>query len=184
MKNLINKLAFLTFFCSLLIITLIIIYVFFINPAPDKSLKEEQMGKLWEERWGSKQDLSSVRNLSAYYLKEGKWEEGRRLLEEAIKIYPRDPALRFNLALVYWAENKLEDSWKELEILRKTYPYYPNLYYMRGLILEKKGNRDLAYKEFMEEINRNPGNIGAWEKIKNYPLPEEKVEVKRKDRLK
>ncbi|MCD6219466.1 hypothetical protein J7K43_03675 [Candidatus Calescamantes bacterium] len=174
-KNLISRTAYVVFLLSFLGIVSIV----FQGVNKVKSFKSDEKGErlfwegesekvkaLWKEEWEKKKEMKIARKLSILYLKEGWIEEGIRFHKEALDIYPEDPKLRFNLSLIYFQDKRLDNAWKELEKIKEKHPFFPNLHYLRGLILEKKGRKKEAYKEFLQELNTYPECVGALEKIK------------------
>jgi len=107
-----------------------------------------------------------INKIGMAYLAGNRAAEARRFYEKNCRLYPNALNLRYNLALAYFKEEKLEKSEEEISGISMVNPDFPRLHYLRGLIYEKKGDLAGAESEYIKEINLDPGDLGAWYKIK------------------
>lgn len=120
----------------------------------------------WKESLKIRKDITIFKKITATYITLNNLKESEKYVLLGLTYFPNDDNLLFNLALIKFYEGNYE---KSLEILQKILSknkFYPNLHYLKGLIYEKIGEKELAQKEFIEELNINPCSKKAWEKIK------------------
>ncbi|HOJ40201.1 MAG TPA: tetratricopeptide repeat protein [bacterium] len=104
--------------------------------------------------------------ISVCYLCLGNKEQARKWLEKGLTKFPHCANLIFNLALLDYSERRHESALGLLNALVEKNPYFPEAYYLRGCIFEAQGRREEARKQFVEEINHNPGSKKTWQKLK------------------
>ncbi|MCM8768142.1 MAG: tetratricopeptide repeat protein [Candidatus Omnitrophica bacterium] len=122
--------------------------------------------KSWEkmEKERPREDL--YEKISICYLSLGDKIQARQWLEAGLTRFPRCGNLLFNLAWLDYSEQRWEDALRLTERLVEINPNFPEAHYLRGCILEAQGRRKEAKKQFIEEINRNPGSKKTWQKLK------------------
>jgi tetratricopeptide (TPR) repeat protein len=120
----------------------------------------------WIESLQFKKDLTTYEKIIASLIIKKNFEEAKKYTIEGLTYFENNDNLLFNLGLVSFYLEDYELSLKTLEKLIRKNRYYPNTHLIRGIIYEKKGEKEKAKKEFIEELNINPASRKAWAKIK------------------
>ncbi|MCD6407722.1 tetratricopeptide repeat protein, partial [bacterium] len=97
---------------------------------------------------------------------KGDFKEAENIIEDGLTYFPHCVNLIFNLALVKFYTGKYEKAMEELDRVLSINKYYPDAHYLKGIIYQEKGDLEKAKKEFINEININPGSKRAWKKLK------------------
>lgn len=118
-----------------------------------KSLKEKKGEKVYEK-------------LSSAFIIKGDFKGAEEVIKEGLTYFPHCGNLIFNLALVKFYTGEYEKAMEQLNMVLKMNKYYPNAHYLKGMIYQEKGEIEKAKKEFINEININPGSKRAWQKLK------------------
>jgi len=120
----------------------------------------------WMESLEFKKDLLTYEKIIASLIIKNDFEKGKKYTLEGLTHFKNNDNLIFNLGLLEFYLKEYEESLETMEKLIEKNKYYPNAHYIKGLIYEKKGEFEKAKKEFIEEVNINPGSRKAWQKIK------------------
>ncbi|HUU43220.1 MAG TPA: tetratricopeptide repeat protein [Planctomycetota bacterium] len=86
-------------------------------------------------------------------------------LERAVALVPDDPATRKELALLYLQQERTDDAERELRCVLDQADWFPEVHYFLGVIHEKRGERERAMEEYVQELNVNPECGYAWAKV-------------------
>ncbi|MFN4227555.1 MAG: tetratricopeptide repeat protein [Candidatus Ratteibacteria bacterium] len=122
--------------------------------------------KYWIESLEFKKDLKTYEKIIASFIIKSDFNQAKKYTLDGLTYFKNNDNLLFNLGLVNFYLEEYEESLKAMDELIKKNKYYPNAHYIIGLIYEKKGDFAKAKKEFIEEVNINPGSRKAWQKIK------------------
>ncbi|MCM8803692.1 MAG: hypothetical protein NC833_00335 [Candidatus Omnitrophica bacterium] len=133
---------------------------YFVNKNIDMALK------YWIESLQIKKDPLTYEKIVSSFIIKNDFNEGERYALEGLTYFCNCDNLLFNLALIEFYLGKHDNSLRILDELLMKNMYYPNAHYLKGIIYEKNGEIEKAKKEFIEEININPGSKKAWKKIK------------------
>jgi len=96
------------------------------------------------------------RNLAAVRFQEGQYAEAAEAYEKLVAETPHDGGLRASLGGVYGALGRYEDALVQLEEAEKLAPLNPETYYNRGLIYERRGEKEKAVAEYTRGLRYDP----------------------------
>ena len=100
--------------------------------------------------------------LNAYeVLKQKKYEEGKKLLEEILIINSDIFEVNYNLAVVNLKLGNIDASISLFEKAKKLNSISPQVYFNLGLALDRKKEKNLAIKNFQKVIELEPDNVMA-----------------------
>ncbi|MCS7179841.1 MAG: hypothetical protein NZ891_00600 [bacterium] len=122
--------------------------------------------KFWIDSLNFKKDVLTYEKIIALLIIKNDLKEAKKYTTEGLTYFPNNDNLLFNLGLLQFYLEEYDESLKTLGKLMEKNKYYPNVHYISGLIYEKKGDFESAKREFIEEVNINPGSKKAWMKIK------------------
>lgn len=120
----------------------------------------------WIESLNYKKDISTYEKLIASFIIKNQLKQAEKYTISGLTYYPENVNLLFNLGIIKFYLEQDEESLKILNKVLEKNKYYPNIHYLKGLIYERKGQKERAKKEFIEEVNVYPGSKKAWKKIK------------------
>jgi len=95
----------------------------------------------------------------------GNFAGAERYLKRALELKGDHPEIRKELALSYLQDERYDDAERELKAVLAQKEWFPETHYYLGTIYEKRGQTDLARKEYVQELNHNPGCTFAWAKV-------------------
>ena len=96
------------------------------------------------------------RNLAALHFEKREYAEAVRLYEALVREKPDDASLRASLAGALGALGRLDESLAELGRAIALDPANPEAYHNRGVILEAKGEREAAAREYGTALRYAP----------------------------
>ena len=100
--------------------------------------------------------------LNAYdALKQKKYEEGKKLLEEILMINSEIFEVNFNLAVLNLKLGNIDASIPLFEKAKKLNSTSPQVFFNLGLALDRKKEKNLAIKNFQKVIELEPDNVMA-----------------------
>jgi tetratricopeptide (TPR) repeat protein len=126
---------------------------------------QEKAISIWKNQISKKNDAESYQRLIEVLINSGRYEEAEKFNQIALSNYPDCANFLFYEAMVNFYKGNFEKSFHYTEKVISCNEYFPEVYLLRGLILEKTSNYQEAKKEFIKEINNNPGNRLAWAKL-------------------
>lgn len=118
-------------------------------------------------------------NLSVVYNLSHRNQEALKVLQDALKITPKNDRVYFNLALLY---NEMNEKAKAEECLKKAEELHsqnPRVYYNYGLLLQKKGKLNEAIVQLQKAVQLSPNDASL-----NYALCWLYVQTKQIDKAK
>jgi len=122
--------------------------------------------KYWSQSLEFKKDLLTYQKIIGSLIIKNDFLKAKEYTIEGLTYFENNDNLIFNLGLLEFYLKEYDNSLKTMEKLIERNKYYPNVHYIKGLIYEKKGEFENAKKEFIQEVNINPGSRKAWQKIK------------------
>ncbi len=93
-------------------------------------------------------------------------DEAKKWVDEGLTHFPNNANLVFNNALINFHKEDFKSAMENADNVLEMNGYYPHAHFLKGLIYEKTGDKASARKEFVNEININPGSKGAWQKLR------------------
>ncbi len=120
----------------------------------------------WAESLEYKQNAGLYEKIITAVMLKNDLAEAKKWTCRGLTYFPNNVNLAFNLALIEFYGENLKGSLDALERVLNLNKYYPNAHFLKGLIYEKTGDKISARKEFVSEININPGSKGAWQKLR------------------
>lgn len=91
-------------------------------------------------------------------IKESKWEEASKILEELIKEYPDNANFYYDLAIVRKEQKKTQEAFALLKKAIELKPHFPAAYKTMGIILAKEGKFKEAIPFLEEAYKQNPSD--------------------------
>jgi predicted AlkP superfamily phosphohydrolase/phosphomutase/tetratricopeptide (TPR) repeat protein len=96
------------------------------------------------------------RNLAAILFQEGQYEKAADAYRKQVEENPNDGGLRASLAGALGALGRYDESLEQLNKAIELQPLNPEAYHNRGVIYEKKGDRDAAIEQYRTALRYNP----------------------------
>lgn len=110
-------------------------------------------------------DAMAYRNYSQALKKQGKADEAKQILEEAIKKYPKDATLLVDKINTYLENAQYQDALTYVNNLIEVEPKNDGAYFIKGLAYEKIGNEDSVIYYYTKTAEINPANIKPWNNL-------------------
>lgn len=120
----------------------------------------------WENELEEKPDKKIYAKIITSYILKNDMETAKEWTCSGLTHFPNYANLIFNLALINFYQKNYTESLVLLNSILKRNDYFPDVHYLKGLIFEITGDKNKAQKEYITEININPGSQRAWRKIK------------------
>ncbi len=115
-------------------------------------------------------------NLGAIFLREGRFEDARVLLEESVRINPGDASTRSNLGIALFQTGRSEQASEELSMALALNPEKENGHLNLGMALAQMGRLDEAEIHLNEALKRNPGDAAIRDAVEGIRLKRETLE--------
>jgi tetratricopeptide (TPR) repeat protein len=96
------------------------------------------------------------RNLAAVLFQEGRYAESIEAYRKLIETNPDDGGLRASLAGALGAVGRYDESLEQLNRAIEIEPLNPEAYHNRGVIYEKRSDREAAVNEYRMALRYNP----------------------------
>jgi predicted AlkP superfamily phosphohydrolase/phosphomutase/Flp pilus assembly protein TadD len=96
------------------------------------------------------------RNLAAVLFQEGRYAEAIEAYQKLIETNPKDGGLRASLAGALGAVGRYDESLQQLDQAIELEPLNPEAYHNRGVIHEKRGDKEAAVGEYRTALRYNP----------------------------
>ena len=120
----------------------------------------------WEKALSFKKQSKIYEKIVVALIIKKENKEAKKWVEEGLTYFPNCVNLIYNHAFLNVLDGKYNEAIEEIDRLLEINPYYPEAHFMKGMIFEKIGKRKEAKKEYIKEVNINPGCKKAWKKIK------------------
>ena len=122
--------------------------------------------EVWIKAMGYKQKAELYEKIVMAYIIKHQLPEAERWALKGLTDFPDNVNLFFNLGLINFYNGEFEKARKNLDRVLKMNGYYRDAHFLKGLMYEKEGKRADAKREYVREINVNPGSRKAWEKLR------------------
>jgi len=96
------------------------------------------------------------RVLAAIAFEAGRYEEAAAAYSRLVQTNPKDATLRASLAGALGALGRYEDAMRELNLALERDPLSVEAYHNRGVILERRGEKDAAIEEYRTALRYGP----------------------------
>lgn len=123
------------------------------------------------------------RNLAAVLFQQGRYAEAAQAYEALVAAHPADGALRASLAGALGALGRYDDALAELDRAVALAPLNPEGYHNRGVIEERRGDRDAAIAAYRQALRYNPGYAPAREALQRLGAAGEPTPVEASVRI-
>lgn len=110
-------------------------------------------------------DAMAYRNYSQALKKQGKADEAKQILEQAIQKYPKDATLLVDKINTYLESAQYQDALTYVNNLIEVEPKNDGAYFIKGLAYEKIGNEDSVVYYYTKTAEINPANIKPWNNL-------------------
>jgi predicted AlkP superfamily phosphohydrolase/phosphomutase/Flp pilus assembly protein TadD len=97
------------------------------------------------------------RNLAALHFENGRYEEAVEEFRKLLAEKPGDGAMHASLAGALGALGRYDEALEELAEAERLSPLNPEIYHNRGVIMERRGDRDAAVAEYAKALKYAPG---------------------------
>lgn len=126
--------------------------------------------QIWGEKLKSPENQKPgiYQNLIGSLIYIGKFNNAEKWCLKALTIFPQYVIFKFYISLIKFYKGDYKGSLALSKIVLKENGNYPDIHFLRGLDFEKIGKMSEAKKEFIEEVNDNPSNTFAWDKLKGF----------------
>jgi tetratricopeptide (TPR) repeat protein len=101
------------------------------------------------------------RNLAAVLFQQGRYDEAAKAFAALVAVHPDDGALRASLAGALGALGRYDEALAELDRAIAAAPLNPEGHHNRGVVEERRGNRDAAIAAYRQALRYNPGYAPA-----------------------
>jgi tetratricopeptide (TPR) repeat protein len=122
--------------------------------------------KNWKEVLEYREKQQVYEKLISAFILKNQLDTAEYYANKGLTSFPNNVNLIFNLALIKFFKEEYKSAQEQLDLLLEINEYYSNAHYLKGLIFEKNGDKVRAKKEYVTEININPGSKRAWRKLK------------------
>ncbi len=133
---------------------------FFTSGDVDKALQ------LWQQSLDKKKTVQVYEKIIMAYIIKNDLSAAEKWTQEGLSYFPSDVNLLFNHSLINYHKNEYLVALEGFDRVLSVDKHYPNAHFLKGMIYEKMGHKEEAKKEFVNEININPGSGKTWLKIR------------------
>lgn len=96
------------------------------------------------------------RNLAALHFEAGRYEQAVAEFKKLLEEKPEDGAMHASLAGALGALGRYKEALEQLDRAEKLSPLNPEIYHNRGVILERRGQREKAVAEYAKAVKYSP----------------------------
>ncbi|MCM8760189.1 MAG: tetratricopeptide repeat protein, partial [Candidatus Omnitrophica bacterium] len=135
----------------------------------DKYFSQGKIDKaieLWQQALVYQQKAEMYEKIVMAYIMKNQLSDAEVYISKGLTYFPNNGNLCFNLALINFYNGNFDRAKKNLERVLEINGYYRDAHFLKGLIYEKEGDITSAKREFVNELNVNPGSRRAWEKLR------------------
>lgn len=122
--------------------------------------------EVWIKALDYKQKAELYEKVVMAYIIKDQLPDAERWVLKGLTYFPNNVNLFFDLGLINFYNENFKEARRNLDRVLEMNGYYRDVHFLKGLMYEKEGNRDAAKKEYVKEINVNPGSRKAWKKIR------------------
>jgi tetratricopeptide (TPR) repeat protein len=122
--------------------------------------------EMWEKALQCKKTTVLYEKIVTVQIIKNDFSKAEKWTAEGLTYFPNSVNLIFNNALISFNKQDFVNAMHSLDRVLEINEYYPNAHFLKGLIYEKQGDAASARKEFINEVNINPGSKKAWQKLR------------------
>lgn len=122
--------------------------------------------EVWIKALDYKQKAELYEKVVMAYIIKNQLPDAERWVLKGLTYFPNNVNLFFDLGLINFYNENFKEARRNLDRVLEMNGYYRDVHFLKGLMYEKEGNRYAAKKEYVKEINVNPGSRKAWKKIR------------------
>ncbi|MDD3725698.1 MAG: hypothetical protein PHI44_00655 [Candidatus Ratteibacteria bacterium] len=122
--------------------------------------------EVWKEALNYKQKAEIYEMIVMAYIIKNQLSDAEVWTSKGLTYFPNNVNLVFNLALINFYNEDFDSARKNLDRVLEMNRYYRDVHFLKGLMYEKEGDVAAAKKEFVDEVNVNPGSRKAWSKLR------------------
>jgi Flp pilus assembly protein TadD len=126
-------------------------------PAADGKVDAAILERLRSLGYVGAESPKGERNLAALHFENGRFEEAAKAYRELVQQNPDDGALHASLAGALGALGRYDEALEHLDAAIRLEPLNPEAYHNRAVIHERKGQRELAIKDYQTALRYDPG---------------------------
>ncbi len=121
---------------------------------------------MWKEALAYRRNTELYEKIIMAQIVKNDLDQAEKWTVEGLTYFPNNVNLLFNNALVKFHKRDFTGAADGLNKVLDANGYYPNAHFLKGLIYEEQGDKTSARKEFVDEVNINPGSKAAWQKLR------------------
>lgn len=122
--------------------------------------------KLWIEVLNYNHKPELYERIVMAFIVKNQLSEAERWNLQGLTYFPNNVNLLFDLALINFYNKKFSEARMAIDKVLEINGYYRDAHFLKGLMYEEEGNISAAKKEYISEVNINPGSRRAWKKIR------------------
>ncbi|HRG90333.1 MAG TPA: hypothetical protein PLW44_15015 [Chitinophagales bacterium] len=123
------------------------------------------LNTLYQEWLAVAPDANAYRGYAQALKKQGKTEESKKLIDEAIAKYPKDPNLLVEKINGFLEGAQYQDALTYVNNLLDVEPKNDGALFIKGLAYEKIGNEDSVVYYYLRSAEVNPKSIKPWNNL-------------------
>ncbi|MCM8776734.1 MAG: tetratricopeptide repeat protein [Candidatus Omnitrophica bacterium] len=135
----------------------------------DRYFSEGEIDKaieLWQQALDYQQKPELYEKIVMAYIMRNQLSDAEEYISKGLTYFPNNVNLFFNLALINFYNDDFDRAKKNVDRVLEINGYYRDAHFLKGLMYEKEGDIPAAKREFVNELNVNPGSRRAWKKLR------------------
>jgi hypothetical protein len=133
----------------------------------DSLLRRRAERELWREVAGSPYHTEALGLLANIALFEGRWDDARRRLEEALRIESLTPSAREKLGLIALQQGRPREALRWFEEERRVLGYRSGMELRRGQVAQALGDLERARAFYRRAVEKAPDNPEARDSLRS-----------------
>jgi len=136
----------------------------------DRYFSEGEIEKaigVWIKALNYKQKAELYEKIVMAYIIKNQLPDAERWVLKGLTYFPNNVNLFFDLGLISFYKEDFETARRNLDRVLEINRYYRDVHFLKGLMYEKEGKRVDAKREYVREVNVNPGSRKAWKKLRD-----------------
>lgn len=126
----------------------------------DKSIE------VWTKALKYGQTAEPYEKIVMSYIIKNQLDEAEKWVKTGLIYFPNNVNLSFDFALISFYKDDFFTARELADRVLKMNEYYRDAHYLKGLMYEAEGNILAAKREYVSEVNVNPGSRRAWTKLR------------------
>lgn len=122
--------------------------------------------EVWIKALDYKQKADLYEKIVMAYIIKNQLPDAERWVLKGLTYFPNNVNLFFNLGLINFYNGNFESARRNLDRVLEMNGYYRDAHFLKGLMYEKEGKKADAKREYVRELNVNPGSRKAWKKLR------------------